>query len=263
MNKILSFICFLLVAVPCIVWADTVVLRDGKRYDGHVTSANEQEVTIKQLDGETHIIPRADIESVEFSNSETTRPSDSGGDTNFSGTSSEITVPAGTEIDIRTDDSINSTEATEGQTFTASVAQAVVSPGGQVMIPRGAPATLVLRSLSSGGTAGSANLVLDLDSVTVANRRYSVNSADIQKSNDRGIGKNRRTGEMVGGGAVLGTLLGAIAGGGKGAAIGAVAGAAAGGTTQVLTKGKEVKVPAETVLRFQLEDPLQLVGEQP
>ena len=48
------------------------------------------------------------------------------------------------------------------------------------------------------------------------------------------------------------------AGGGKGAAIGAVAGAAAGGTAQVLTKGKEVKIPAETTLRFRIDQPLNL-----
>jgi len=57
---------------------------------------------------------------------------------------------------------------------------------------------------------------------------------------------------------LIGTLIGAIAGGGKGAAIGAVAGAATGGTAQVLTRGKQVKVPAETVLRFQLDQPLRL-----
>ena len=75
-----------------------------------------------------------------------------------------------------------------------------------------------------------------------------------------GIGKNRRTAEMVGGGAALGTLLGAIAGGGKGAAIGAVAGAATGGTAQVLTKGKEVNSPAKTVLKFKLDRPLHLTA---
>ena len=48
-----------------------------------------------------------------------------------------------------------------------------------------------------------------------------------------GVGANKRTAEMVGGGAVLGTLIGAIAGGGKGAAIGAVAGAGAGAGTLV------------------------------
>ena len=57
---------------------------------------------------------------------------------------------------------------------------------------------------------------------------------------------------------VLGTLIGAIAGGGKGVAIGAVAGAGAG--TQVLTRGKTVKVPAETTLRFKLDQPLDVAS---
>jgi hypothetical protein len=63
-----------------------------------------------------------------------------------------------------------------------------------------------------------------------------------------GIGKNKRTAEYIGGGAVLGTIIGAIAGGKKGAAIGAVAGAGAGVGAQVLTRGKKVNVPAESLL---------------
>ena len=63
---------------------------------------------------------------------------------------------------------------------------------------------------------------------------------------------------MTGGGALLGTLIGAVAGGGKGAAIGAAVGGAAGATTQVMTRGHEVKVPAESVLTFKLETPLTL-----
>jgi outer membrane lipoprotein SlyB len=63
---------------------------------------------------------------------------------------------------------------------------------------------------------------------------------------------------MVGGGAVLGTLIGAVAGGGKGAAIGAVTGSAAGAGAQVLTRGKSVKVPAESKLSFKLDQPLSL-----
>jgi hypothetical protein len=67
---------------------------------------------------------------------------------------------------------------------------------------------------------------------------------------------------MVGGGALLGTVLGAIAGGGRGAAIGAAAGAAAGAGAQVLTRGKEIKVPAETTLTFRLEQPVRLVAQR-
>ncbi len=89
-------------------------------------------------------------------------------------------------------------------------------------------------------------------------RRYLIDASDVDEKGTSGIGKNKRTGEMVGGGAVLGTIIGAIAGGGKGAAIGAVGGAAAGGTAEVLTKGKEVHVPSETVLRFRLDHPVHL-----
>jgi YmgG-like glycine-zipper protein len=72
-----------------------------------------------------------------------------------------------------------------------------------------------------------------------------------------GLGKNERTGKYVGGGAVLGAIIGAITGGGKGAAIGAGAGAAAGAGVQVLTRGKSVDVPSESLLTFRLSEPLR------
>ena len=86
-----------------------------------------------------------------------------------------------------------------------------------------------------------------------------MSTADQELENHRdGIGGNKRTGQYVGSGAVLGAIIGAIAGGGKGAAIGAVAGAGAGAGAQIITQGKEVHVPAETVLRFRLDRPLML-----
>src|SRR5438445_4979213 len=83
--------------------------------------------------------------------------------------------------------------------------------------------------------------------------RGTVSTEDVAQKGTEGLGKNKRTAEMVGGGAVLGTLIGAIAGGGKGAAIGAATGAAAGAGTEVLTRGKAVRVPAESKLRFKLD----------
>jgi hypothetical protein len=81
-----------------------------------------------------------------------------------------------------------------------------------------------------------------------------------QEADREGLGKNRRTAEMVGGGALLGTVIGAIAGGGSGAAVGAAVGAAGGAAAQVLTRGEEVRIPAESVLTFRLEQPIQLQG---
>jgi hypothetical protein len=88
--------------------------------------------------------------------------------------------------------------------------------------------------------------------------RYVVSSEDIQQQGAQGIGANKRTATMLGGGAALGTLIGAVAGGGKGAAVGALAGAAAGTGAEVLTKGKAVQVPAESKLRFKLDRELRL-----
>jgi hypothetical protein len=114
---------------------------------------------------------------------------------------------------------------------------------------------------SGGGAVGTPELGLALRSVNVSGRTYQVATATEQQQADReGLGKNRRTAEMVGGGALLGTVIGAIAGGGTGAAVGAAVGAAGGAAAQVLTRGKEVKVPAETVLTFRLDQPIQLQG---
>jgi hypothetical protein len=172
------------------------------------------------------------------------------------------TLPEGTQVAIRTNENIDSKTAQVDQTFSAEVAEDVLGANGQVEIPKRSPATLIMRSVKAGSTTGTPELALDLNTIRVNGHTYHVSSTDIEKAaQNQGIGKNKRTGEYVGGGAVLGTLLGAIAGGGKGAAIGAVAGAAAGGGAQVLTKGKDVKVPAETVLKFQLDQPLHLRGE--
>jgi hypothetical protein len=170
-----------------------------------------------------------------------------------------LNVPAGTEIAVRTDQTIDSQSANEGQLFPAEVQQDVVDSAGNVVIPRGSQAELTIRSVNAGnGATGSNDLALGLDSVNVGGNTYRVSTQDVAQQGNSGLGKNKRTGEYVGGGAVLGTLIGAIAGGGKGAAIGAVTGAAAGAGAQVLTRGKSVKVPAETVLRFRLDDAMQL-----
>ncbi len=164
------------------------------------------------------------------------------------------TLPANTQIAVRTAEGIHASNATPGRTYPASIDQDVVDANGNPVIPRGSNALLVVRDL------GNNQIVLDLQSVNVNGQRYALNTQDITQTGQSraGLGENKRTGEYVGGGAVLGTLLGAIAGGGRGAAIGALAGAAAGAGAQVLTRGSEVRVPAETVLTFQLDQPVYL-----
>jgi hypothetical protein len=167
-------------------------------------------------------------------------------------------IPAGTTLAVRTNESIQTDTA--GDVYSAEVSREVVSKDYDVVIPQGSPAELVVIRSDSGGTVGTPEIVLALRSFTVQGRKYSVDSEGNVKTGDEGLGRNERTAKMTGGGAVLGTVLGAIVGGGKGAAIGAAAGAAGGAAAQVLTRGDEVRVPAETVLSFKIQQPIKLTS---
>jgi outer membrane lipoprotein SlyB len=96
-------------------------------------------------------------------------------------------------------------------------------------------------------------MALDIQSITVDGRRYVIRTSDLTLESVSGIDKNKRTAKTIGGGAALGSVTGAIAGGGKGAAIGVLVGAAGGAGAQVLTRERDVRVPAETVLEFRLD----------
>lgn len=168
-------------------------------------------------------------------------------------------IAAGTEVQIRTNENIDANKETVGRQYSAEIAQDVMGSNGQVLIPKGSPATLAVQNVSSGTLGVQSNEVaLALQSVTINGQKHDITANTVQQSGNRGIGANRRTAEMTGGGALLGTLIGAMAGGGKGAAIGAAVGAAGGAATQVLTRGSEVKVPAETLLTFKLDQPISL-----
>lgn len=162
-------------------------------------------------------------------------------------------IGTGTNISLRTSDTIDAKKS-DGRVYNGSVDQNVMDANGDIAIPRGSNAELVVRQASNN------ELSLDLESVTVNGQRFAVaaDASQLSSSQRDGIGKNRRTGKYIGGGAAIGAVIGAIAGGGKGAAIGAGVGAGAGAGTQVLTRGKSVKVPAESLLTFRLEQPLEL-----
>jgi hypothetical protein len=159
------------------------------------------------------------------------------------------TIPSGTQLSVRTNETIDSAKSTAGQKFSAVMYADVRDSSGAIVVRRGSDVELVIRS-----TEGS-DLVLDVDSVMVGGQRYLVSTSDLKEKGGRGT---RRTAGIIGGGAAVGAVIGAIAGGGKGAAIGAGVGAAGGAGVAVLTKGKQVKVPAETVLNFKLDMELNL-----
>jgi len=166
-------------------------------------------------------------------------------------------IPSGTEITVRTDEPIDADvqSADTSHMYRGTVSKDVLDRDGNVLIPRGSRAQLAAVREDNA-------LSIDLRSIRVRGVRYTVDSSDIQAGDQKeGVGKNKRTGKYVGGGAVAGALIGAIAGGGKGAAIGAGVGGGGATAVQVMTKGEKLNIPSETKLEFTLRSPLVIAAK--
>ena len=74
-------------------------------------------------------------------------------------------------------------------------------------------------------------------------------------------GKGKRTAGFIGGGGGGGALIGGLAGGGKGALIGGLLGAGAGAAGAAFTGNKDISIPAESVVTFNLSAPFTVVIE--
>jgi ribosome maturation factor RimP len=259
--------------------AGTVVMRDGTKVQGKIVQSSAKDITVAAADNTTRTIPMAQVKRVEYA--EVTPPAappapaaapaepaepeheDHPHPTELAITSKTHELPAGTQISVRTEETIDSGKAAEGQTFAAEVTRSVKDSAGDVVIPRASNAQIVIRSSSKGGKFhGTADLIMDLDSVSIDGRRYRLSTVDLREKGHEGVGINQRTGKFAGGGAAVGAIIGAIAGGGKGAAIGAGSGAGAGALTQVLTKGGSIKVPVESILTFKLDRTLRVETAQ-
>ena len=162
-------------------------------------------------------------------------------------------VPAGTPLTVRLSQAVGSKISQPGQSFSATLANAV-EVGGQVAIPAGTKVSgTVVDAQPLGHFAGGARLQLQLTSVSVNGTDQPIQTASIVRVIK---GKGKRTGIMAGGGAALGAIIGGLAGGGKGAAVGALAGGGAGTAGGAMTANKEIVLPAEAALTFKLQQPL-------
>ena len=168
-----------------------------------------------------------------------------------------FTVPTGSNVRIRMIDSIDSETDKAGQVFTATLAEPLVV-GGIEVAPRGADLRGRITEVEGAGRVnGAAELRLELSQIVVNGIPYAVTTAEYQEV---GEARGGETASRVGKAAGIGALIGLIAGGGKGAAIGAGVGAGAAGTVQVLTKGDQLYIPAETLLEFTLKQPLVIAA---
>lgn len=166
-----------------------------------------------------------------------------------------ISLAAGTDIPVRITQTLDSATTTSGTPFSGVVTREIDADG-MLAIPAGAAVSgTVVEAKDAAHFKGDSLLSLQLNSIR---RRGQVIPVSTDSFTDQGKGRGKNSIEKIGGGAAIGAVLGGIFGGGEGAAIGAAAGGGGGAAVQGFTRGQQVQIPSETVIRFHLTNPLTI-----
>lgn len=161
-------------------------------------------------------------------------------------------VPQGTNLDVRLERELTSETAQVEDRFTATT-MVDLYQGSDVLVPAGSTVRGVVSSVNKATrTDRKGSLTVAFDQITVHGKSYPMHATVQQALESEGM-----KGEVgkIGAGAGVGAILGGILGGAKGALLGILIG---GGGTIAATEGKDVTLPAGTVLRIQFDQPLQI-----
>jgi len=161
-------------------------------------------------------------------------------------------IPVGQEIDVRLQTRLNSGTAQVEDRFEATTVVDLYQDE-KVLVPAGSVLRGVVRSVDPATrTDRKGSLTLAFDRMTVRGREYPIRATVTQALESEGI-----KGEMarIGTGAGVGAIIGGIIGGVRGVIAGLIIGA---GGTIAATEGKDVDLPAGTVLRVRFDSPVTI-----
>jgi hypothetical protein len=167
-----------------------------------------------------------------------------------------LTVPQGVDIHARINESISAKTSDVGDAFHGTLTEPLTTHAGEVVYEKGTEVSgTVVSAKGRGRFAGAGVLAIELDQI--AGQQVSATEYVVSKK-----GKGKRTAALIGGGAGGGALIGALAGGGKGALIGGLIGGGAGTAGAGLTGNKQLVIPAESPVVFELSQPLSKTIER-
>jgi hypothetical protein len=167
-----------------------------------------------------------------------------------------VDIAAGTDLTIRIDQRISTKTSRPGDTFTGEIVNPVTDASGNVIVPQGSPVNGVVDVSKRGGHfKGASVLELRLTALTLNGTSYPLQTTDLERYRK---GKGKRSAALIGGGSGLGMLVGGLTHGGVGLLVGGLAGGGAGAVGAAFTGNHRLDIPAESVVRFKLEDDLVL-----
>lgn len=162
-------------------------------------------------------------------------------------------VPAGQELDVRLHTTLDSDTAQVEDRFEATTVVDLMQ-GDRVLVPAGATVHGIVRDVHRASrTARTGQLTLSFDGIEIDGRAYAIRANAVDTIKSEGI-----RGEVgrIAAGAGVGAIVGGIIGGMKGAITGILIGA---GGTIAATEGKDVELPAGTIVRIRLDEPVSVV----
>lgn len=166
-----------------------------------------------------------------------------------------VTLQAGTILSARLSQTLDSASTQLGQSFSGTLAADVIIDGVTVLRQGSNVSGQVTAVREASHFKGNSLLSIALTGVTHRGDHVALST---ESYTAEGKGRGTNTAEKVGGGAAVGAILGGIFGGGRGAAIGAAAGGGTGAGINGITRGEQVQIPAESLVRFRLASPVTL-----
>ncbi len=169
----------------------------------------------------------------------------------------EVTIPAGTVLHLRMENSVGSDISRNEEPVRAELTRPVVVRG-RTAVPAG---STVIGNVVGVRRAGH---LRQRSAVTVRftelKPRGEAQTYRIRTRSWSAVGPKltSRTAKGIGLPAAGGAIIGAIIGGGKGAAIGGAAGAGAGTARLMVTRGKDVRVPRGAAVAVRLTGPARV-----
>jgi hypothetical protein len=165
----------------------------------------------------------------------------------------EVTIPAETTLLVTLVTPLGSKTSKVEDQVKGTLAKPIVVSGTTV-VPAGAEVFgSVTEAKESGRVKGRASITMRLNRLTVRGESHQIQTAQIAIEAGSSTKSDAKKGAV---GAGAGAIVGGIAGGGSGAAIGGVVGGAG---TVLATKGKEVELPAGTMLSTRLLEPVKVM----
>lgn len=163
-------------------------------------------------------------------------------------------IPVGQEMDVRLSNSLSSETAKVEQRFQATTVVDLMQDG-RVLVPAGSVVEGIVSDVDKAGRVDrDGSLTLAFDRIRVRGREHDMRASATQVFESKGI---RAEAGTAGVGAAAGGVVGGLIGGVKGAILGAAIGA---GGAIAATDGKDISLPAGSIVRIRMDTPVRVVG---